>query len=587
MAKLLNALGLLTLNRVVETSALNLTGEYTGHSKKKVQDKMAEARGGVLFIDEAYTLDTSSFGIEAQAELIQLMSDPQYKVGGQYNPTLLPTRLFSLSHFMPQTSTVVIVAGYAMQMEQMMKRNPGFSNRFERKLRLKDWSDQDLSDLVLSRLEKGAAPDRPYVVADKAAIQSILNDTFRRMRLHTGVGFGNARDAVNLYHTILKSYFLRSGQERTAQGNAVMAPPPITGAPRFPSCHLPHLTRFAVADVRKAASQLFDSRVDTSLPSFTPQQAQELRFLNGAKIVTHSRGSKTSLEELRSFDIIGLYFSASWCLPCKTFTPTLAEYYQEHAKTCASIKFEIVFVSLDKDADSFHKYFSDMPWVAVEFTEGVCQRLSTQFDVNGVPTLVLINVKSGTFTVNGVELVKAGATLASSGILTSAAASTAHVAQELDSSAESGARIHAIQRKEAAKADVKDKAHASVPDRDLDFLRDHIRKIEARLRDAEGMHKEKLEEELRRTREQIDKIKLLDEVKAQALIEEEKQRLALMQRVVKKIGAIGRCPRDFAWRWEGNGFRCEGGSHYATPEELGVSAEDCYKFFSKTGVMEI
>jgi hypothetical protein len=105
------------------------------------------------------------------------------------------------------------------------------------------------------------------------------------MRLHTGVGFGNARYAVNLYHTILKSYFLRSGQERTAQGNAVMAPPPITGAPRFPSCHLLHLTRFAVADVRKAASQLFDSRVDTSLPPFTPQQAQELQFLNGAKMV--------------------------------------------------------------------------------------------------------------------------------------------------------------------------------------------------------------------------------------------------------------------------------------------------------------
>ncbi len=246
-----------------------------------------------------------------------------------------------------------------------------------------------------------------------------------------------------------------------------------------------------------------------------------------------------------------------------------------------------MFVSLDKDADSFQKYFSEMPWIAVEFTEGVCQRLSTQFDVSGVPTLVLINVKSGAFTVNGVEIVRSGATLATSGILNSAAARTAHVAQELDSSAESGAHIHAIQRKEAAKADVKGKAHASAPDSNLDFLRDHIRKIEDRLHDAKGMHREQLEEELRRARELIDKIRLLDEVKAQALIEEEKQRLAIMQQVVERISEIGRCPMDFAWRWEGNGFRCEGGSHYATPEELGVSAEACSKFFSKTGVMEI
>jgi hypothetical protein len=90
--------------------------------------------------------------------------------------------------------------------------------------------------------------------------------------------------------------------------------------------------------------------------------------------------------------------------------------------------------------------------------------------------LVLIFVKSGAFTVNGVELVRAGATLATSGLLNSAVARTAHVAQELDFSAESGARIHAIQHKEAAKAvaDVKGKAHASTPDSDLDFPRDHI-----------------------------------------------------------------------------------------------------------------
>ena len=83
MAKLLNALGLLLLNKVVETSALAITGEYVGHSKKKVQDAMAEARGGVLFIDEAYAWKDSSFGHESQAELVQLMTDARYEVCDQ------------------------------------------------------------------------------------------------------------------------------------------------------------------------------------------------------------------------------------------------------------------------------------------------------------------------------------------------------------------------------------------------------------------------------------------------------------------------------------------------------------------------
>ena len=83
MAKLLNALGLLSLNKVVETSALGITGEYVGQSKKKVQDKMEEARGGVLFIDEAYAWSTSSYGPESQAELVRLMTDVRYEVGGR------------------------------------------------------------------------------------------------------------------------------------------------------------------------------------------------------------------------------------------------------------------------------------------------------------------------------------------------------------------------------------------------------------------------------------------------------------------------------------------------------------------------
>ena len=81
MAKLMHSLGLLATDRVVEVAALDLTGEFVGHSKKKVQEAMDAARGGVLFIDEAYALGgLDKFCKDARDTLVQLMTDERYKV---------------------------------------------------------------------------------------------------------------------------------------------------------------------------------------------------------------------------------------------------------------------------------------------------------------------------------------------------------------------------------------------------------------------------------------------------------------------------------------------------------------------------
>jgi SpoVK/Ycf46/Vps4 family AAA+-type ATPase len=81
MAALLHSFGLLPTDKLVETSALDLTGEFVGQSKSKMQDKMDEARGGVLFIDEAYELGTGSYGNEVMTKLVQLLTDERYEVG--------------------------------------------------------------------------------------------------------------------------------------------------------------------------------------------------------------------------------------------------------------------------------------------------------------------------------------------------------------------------------------------------------------------------------------------------------------------------------------------------------------------------
>ena len=65
--------------------------------------------------------------------------------------------------------------------------------------------------------------------------------------------------------------------------------------------------------------------------------------------------------------MVGLYFSAHWCPPCRGFTPKLADAYKELIGLGKS--FEIVFLSSDKSEDAFKEYFNEMPWVALPFAK--------------------------------------------------------------------------------------------------------------------------------------------------------------------------------------------------------------------------
>ena len=95
MAALLHSFGLLPTSNLVQTSALDLTGEFVGQSKSKIQEKMDEARGGVLFIDEAYELGVGSYGNEVMTKLVQLLTDERYQVGARCAlPLKITVRLF-------------------------------------------------------------------------------------------------------------------------------------------------------------------------------------------------------------------------------------------------------------------------------------------------------------------------------------------------------------------------------------------------------------------------------------------------------------------------------------------------------------
>ncbi|XP_037124397.1 nucleoredoxin [Syngnathus acus] len=97
---------------------------------------------------------------------------------------------------------------------------------------------------------------------------------------------------------------------------------------------------------------------------------------------------------------VGVYFSAHWCPPCRSLTRVLVESYRTVKES--GQKFEIVFVSADRSEESFQQYFSEMPWLAVPYSdEGRRSRLNRLFGIQGIPTLILLDTEGHVITRQG------------------------------------------------------------------------------------------------------------------------------------------------------------------------------------------
>jgi len=110
-------------------------------------------------------------------------------------------------------------------------------------------------------------------------------------------------------------------------------------------------------------------------------------------------------DAIRGKEVIGLYFSADWCGPCKTFTPELVSFYNRmNKRRRKENKFLIVWVSRCRDMQSFGNYFTQMNWLALPPEEAMGQRgqlLSEKFKVKGIPHLVLLDDMGGVITYEG------------------------------------------------------------------------------------------------------------------------------------------------------------------------------------------
>lgn len=180
--EILASLGVLEKGHLVEVSRVDLVGEHIGSTAIRTQEAFDRARGGVLFIDEAYALSPEDsgrdFGKEAIDTLVKLMEDHRDAV-------------------------VVIVAGYTAEMERFLSVNPGVASRFSRTI---TFSDYDPGELL--RIVEQQADEHEYRLAPGAAEALLKYFT----ALPKGPAFGNGRTARQTFEAMVERHASRVAQ---------------------------------------------------------------------------------------------------------------------------------------------------------------------------------------------------------------------------------------------------------------------------------------------------------------------------------------------------------------------------------------
>ena len=171
LAKIYCKLGVLSKGLLVEVDRSKLVAGYVGQTAIKVQEVVNEAMGGVLFIDEAYSLTVNrgetDFGFEAVDTLLKAMEDNR-------------------------DDLIVIVAGYPDLMNEFLSSNPGLKSRFNKFISFSDYSPEELVEIFKGMCEKSG------YVANVDCIEAVYN-YFVKQHSVRDINFANGREVRNIF----------------------------------------------------------------------------------------------------------------------------------------------------------------------------------------------------------------------------------------------------------------------------------------------------------------------------------------------------------------------------------------------------
>ncbi|GGN43095.1 hypothetical protein GCM10010842_30230 [Deinococcus daejeonensis] len=173
LGKIYKSLGILSQGHLIEVDRSGLVAGFVGQTAIKTKEIASKANGGILFIDEAYSLygSENDYGKEAIETLLKHMEDNRHDF-------------------------ILIVAGYNDQMERFLSSNPGLRSRFNKFLAFNDYNRDEMTQIFL-KFSKEAG----YLIDDEA-LRQVVKFFDRRIEI-TGNAFSNARDARNAFEYII------------------------------------------------------------------------------------------------------------------------------------------------------------------------------------------------------------------------------------------------------------------------------------------------------------------------------------------------------------------------------------------------
>lgn len=179
LGKLYKEIGILSTGQMIETDRSGLVAGYVGQTAIKTQKKIQEAMGGVLFIDEAYTLNQKdeNFGQEAIDTILKAMEDHRDEF-------------------------VVIVAGYTDLMKAFIESNPGLKSRFNKFFEFPDYTVDELQQIFELQCDK-----YQYRLTEEA--DAAVRAEIERLESEKGENFANAREVRNLFEKIITNQAAR------------------------------------------------------------------------------------------------------------------------------------------------------------------------------------------------------------------------------------------------------------------------------------------------------------------------------------------------------------------------------------------
>lgn len=180
LSKMLAEMGILEKGHTVEVERADLVAEYIGQTAHRTREAIKKAMGGLLFVDEAYSLARGGerdFGKEAIDTLVKAMEDHR----GQF---------------------VVVLAGYPEPMQAFLRTNPGLHSRFPLMIEFPDYTDVELFKIAESMFGQ-----RQYVLSKGARRR--LADLIRQMRSRDPITFGNARTIRNIVEKTIRMQAVR------------------------------------------------------------------------------------------------------------------------------------------------------------------------------------------------------------------------------------------------------------------------------------------------------------------------------------------------------------------------------------------